>query len=58
MAIEMVQGSNHTCTLLSGLGTSNNVQIFFDTEIESSEKKIRGKKNIVLEGVKEKIRNR
>ncbi len=52
----MVQGSNHTCTLLRGLGTSNNVQIFFDTEIESSEKKTRGKKNIVLEGVKEKIK--
>ncbi len=56
MAIEMVQGSKHKCTLLRDLGTSNNVQIFFDTEIESSEKKIRGKKNIVQEGVKEKIK--
>ncbi|MBA7532815.1 hypothetical protein ES705_25045 [subsurface metagenome] len=31
-------------------------KFFFDTEIESSEKKTRGKKNIVLEGVKEKIK--
>ncbi len=52
----MVRGSNNKCTLLSGLGTSNNVQIFFNTEIESSEKKTRGKKNVVLEGVKEKIK--